>query len=115
MSPNDQETRLDTQNLGDGLMNTTIHGMQQDVYLITEDRVESFSTNSNEFQISLALLSASFGAAITSFTDKESIVFIISLITGLIFLVATIYTYVKYRRLKKKMFVKKMDALEGSS
>ena len=82
----------------EGLITTTVHGMDQDVFMVTEDRVNNFNSYSFGFQIYLTFFSIDLGLFLSNINDSKSVGFTVSLIIGLILL---IFLYVNYKRFKK--------------
>ena len=70
---------------GEGLVRTTLHSMEQEAFVVTEDRMTSFNNYSFEFQIILAFFSISLGVALGNVNDIKENVFIISAVLTLTF------------------------------
>jgi hypothetical protein len=90
----------------DGLVHTTLHGMDQDAFVVTEEKVSSFNSYSFEFQAALALTSTAFGAVLGNTTNTRSNIFIISTVLTIVFLVFTIWSWIKFSKSRKSLFVK---------
>lgn len=90
----------------DGLITTTVHGMDQDVFMVTEDRVNSFNSYSVEFQIWITLFSVDLGYFLSKIDNRDSTGFITSLILGLVFLVFLIINYLKFKKVRNDLFTR---------
>lgn len=90
----------------DGLITTTVHGMDQDVFMVTEDRVINFNSYSFEFQIYLTLFSIDLGFFLSNINNTKSIGFIVSLIVGIILLTFLFINYNRFNKIRKGLFTR---------
>ena len=90
----------------DGLVKTTVHGMEQEAFVVTEDRVNNFNNYSFEFQISITLWSISLGFFLANINTPTGVTFIVSLITTILLTLFLIWTWKKFVKVKKNLFIK---------
>ena len=101
----------------DDLIKTVIHGMDQNAFIVTEDKMNSFNSYSLEFQIYLSLFSIDLGFFINSLENTNSVGFWVSLIIGFILGIFLSMHYFKFRKTRDNLFVKtntKNELLEKS-
>ena len=91
---------------GEGLVRTTLHSMEQEAFVVTEDRMTSFNNYSFEFQIILAFFSISLGVALGNVNDIKENVFIISAVLTLTFGCLLWWGWLKFEKAKKSLFVR---------
>lgn len=95
----------------DGLVQSNIHGIEQDLFLVTEERVESFNSQSLLLQISIPVATAALGLAVgclLSFKEGEMFrnVFYFTFATFLSASIISVMAIYKFRKTKKKLFTK---------
>ncbi len=90
----------------DGLVTTTVHGMGQDAYVVTEDRVSNFNNYSQEFQLWLSLFSIAFGAFFSGLQVGANTFFYVSLILSIVFGIFLFLSYKKFIKVKESLFKK---------
>jgi len=98
----------------DGLIQTKIHGLEQNAYVITEDKMDSFNNYSFDLQMYLALFSLFFGAFLSSLlvilTSPNSyiikIIFYCSLCLMILLAILLIKSYLKFKKVRARVFIK---------
>jgi len=90
----------------DGLVTTKVHGMDQDAFVVTEDKMKNFNNRSFEFQIVLSLFSIALGFTLANLSDIRSVAFIVSIIITALLAVALIYNLIKFKGVRKSVFRK---------
>lgn len=91
---------------GDDLVKTTLHGMEQNAFVVTEDRMNNFNSYSLDFQIYLTLFSIFLGSAISNTSDMKKNIFIVSAsITAFLF-IFLIWSGIKFKKIRNSLFVK---------
>ena len=90
----------------DGLVRTTVHGMEQEAFVVTEDKVNNFNNYSFEFQITLTLWSVSLGYFLANITVYTGVPFIVSLITTVLLTGYLRWSWGKFEKVKKNLFIK---------
>lgn len=90
----------------DGLITTTVHGMDQDVFMVTEDRVNNFNSYSFDFQIYLTLFSIDLGFFLSNIYSYKSVGFIVSLIVGVILLIFVVINYSRFKKVRGGLFTR---------
>jgi len=90
----------------DGLVTTTVHGMSQTAYVVTEEKVESFNSYSFEFQIVLTLFGTSLGVLLGSLDNLNGKTFAISTVVTILLSLALIWSWRKFSRVKNNLFIK---------
>lgn len=88
------------------LLSTTVHGMSQELFLVTEDRVSNFNSYSQELQFCSALFFTALGLALGNLSDIKSTIFMVSAILSVLLLIALIWQYCKFTKAKDKLFKK---------
>jgi len=96
------------------LITTKFHGMEQDVYVTTEDRLDSFNNYSSDFQLWLALFTLCVGAFISSAIAIMSkidalvlwVIFYSSLFLSIVSLIFGLISFFRFKSIKKRMFIK---------
>lgn len=101
---------LDLESNG-GLIKTTLHGMGQDAFVVTEDKVDSFNNYSSDFQIWLALSSIAVGAVLSGLENPQGMLFKIAIILTIIFSVFLCLSYKKFNKTRKTLFIKTEDVI----
>lgn len=101
----------------DELIQTTVHGFRQDVFLVTEDKMKSFNDYSFDLKLWTALASVFFGifsnSAFTWITvpdnsdnDLIKIVFWASLFLTTLSIIFFFVSWLRYKKTKKDIFIK---------
>lgn len=90
----------------DGLITTTVHGMDQEVFVVTEDRVNNFNSYSFDFQIYLTLFSIDLGFFLSNINDPKSVSFLVSIIIGFILPVFLFINYKRFKKIRKGLFTR---------
>lgn len=97
-----------------GLVKTKVHGLEQDVFLVSEDKIDSFNNYSFELQLTLSLFFFFAGALVSAGlvffsgtkNDPVKITLWIASFLTIILLIAFVRNYWKFRKIKKKVFLK---------
>ena len=97
------------------IIKTKLHGLTQEAYVVTEEKVNSFNNYSFEFQIAISVFSISLGGVIGSLTsyganDLNLIVFWVCLIVAFLSLLLLIWSLCKFNNIRKNLFIKVKDS-----
>jgi hypothetical protein len=90
----------------DGLITTTVHGMEQDVFMVTEDRVSAFNNYSFEFQLWITFFSIDVGFFLGNMGAPKSVNFLVSLILGVIIFLFLFLNYRKFKKVRDSLFTR---------
>ena len=94
-----------------GLVRTKVHGMNQDAFVVTEDKMNNFNSYSFEFQVVLVLFSTSLGAALGNLNNVSGTAFVVSIILTVVFIFCLIWTWLKFNKTRKTLFLKSEDVI----
>ena len=101
----------------DGLVSTRIHGLKQEAYVMTEEKVESFNNSSSDFQLHNTLFPLFLGVFLTSIFSTLSnssnnlirAIFWCSLALSILEFIFLIKSYKRFNKVKNKLFVRITD------
>lgn len=100
---------------GGGLLKTRLHGLEQDLFIVSGDKLENLQDSSFEFQLFLSLFTLCIGGTLSSLSSLDNnlsrVIFYCSTVLGVVFASLFWRAYRKVGRIKRG-FAVKIDGLQ---